>query len=164
MSEVVASLIYETSQAATPGLTAGAKPGGDPVPGEPVPGDPVPGDPVPGESEPAGPAAGCEPGPGSGAGVRGGLPFAVPDGDGLRFSFELDLVSALEAIGRPLRDWDGVDQEEDLAAEAAALGFADFLPEPADMPGFLPEPADIPGEPGPPGAGPDAAPSGPGAD
>src|SRR3984957_10693595 len=145
MSEVVASLIYETSQAATPGLTAGAKPGGDPVPGEPVPGDPVPGDPVPGESEPAGPAAGCEPGPGSGAGVRGGLPFAVPDGDGLRFSFELDLVSALEAIGRPLRDWDGVDQEDDLAAEAAALGFADFLPEPAGAPadpaGAPPDPA-----------------------
>jgi hypothetical protein len=43
-----------------------------------------------------------------------------PDGAGLRWSFELDLVSALEALGRPLRDWDGVDQEEDLAAETAA--------------------------------------------
>jgi Domain of unknown function (DUF222) len=37
-------------------------------------------------------------------------------------------VSALEAIGRPLRDWDGVDQEEDLAAEVAALGFTDAPP------------------------------------
>ena len=72
--------------------------------------------------EPHVPAGGREPGSGSGAADRGGLPLAAPDGDGLRWSFELDLVSALEAIGRPLRDWDGVDQEEDLAAETAALG------------------------------------------
>ena len=54
----------------------------------------------------------------------------APEGDGLRWSFELDLVSVLEAIGRPLRDWDGVDQEEDLAAEVAALGLTDFPPGP----------------------------------
>jgi hypothetical protein len=77
----------------------------------------------------------------------------APEGDGLRFSFELDLVSALEAIGRPLRDWDGVDQEEDLAAEAAALGFADFLPEPAD----------VASEPDPSGGGAAAPPARPGA-
>ncbi|HMH90259.1 MAG TPA: DUF222 domain-containing protein, partial [Streptosporangiaceae bacterium] len=76
-------------------------------------------------------------------GELGGLPLAAPDGDGLRWSFELDLVSALEAIGRPLREWDGVDQEEDLAAEAAALGFTDVPPDPADG---SREPAD-----GPPG-------------
>ncbi|HMH89960.1 MAG TPA: DUF222 domain-containing protein [Streptosporangiaceae bacterium] len=72
----------------------------------------------------------------------------APDGDGLRWSFELDLVSALEAIGRPLRDWDGVDQEEDLAAEIAALGFTDGPPEPGlpgsetgqDLAGFPPGP------------------------
>jgi Domain of unknown function (DUF222) len=60
------------------------------------------------------------------------LPGMVPDGDGLRWSFEFDLVSTLEALGRPLRDWDGVDQEADLAAEVAALGFADAPPRPAD--------------------------------
>ena len=76
----------------------------------------------------------------------------VPEGDGLRFSFELDLVSALEALGRPLRDWDGVDQEEDLAAEAAALGFADVLPEPGGVsPG--PEPAGAAATMRPPGPG-----------
>ena len=97
---------------------------------------------------------GSSPDPGCGAADGAGLPFVAPDGDGLRFSFELDLVSALEAIGRPLRDWAGVDQEEDLAAEEAALGFADFLPEPAGEPG----------EPDPPGPGTGAAPSGPGTD
>ena len=90
--------------------------------------------------EPHVPADGREPEPASGAGDRGGLPLVAPDGDGLRWSFELDLVSALEAIGRPLRDWHGVDQEEDLAAEVAALGFTDVPPDPADGPPG-PEPA-----------------------
>jgi Domain of unknown function (DUF222) len=78
------------------------------------------------------PADGREPDSRSRAGDLGGLPLVAPDGDGLRWSFELDLVSALEAIGRPLRDWDGVDQEEDLAAEVAALGFTDVPPGPAN--------------------------------
>src|ERR1700684_1736266 len=60
---------------------------------------------------------------GPAAGDGGGLPFVAPDGDGLRWSFELDLVSALEALGRPLRDWAGGDPEEDHAAETAARGF-----------------------------------------
>ena len=70
------------------------------------------------DSEPADPADGSElslepdfrtaPAPDD----RGGLPLVAPDGDGLRWSFELDLVSALEAIGQPLRDWDGVRSEE----------------------------------------------------
>jgi hypothetical protein len=61
---------------------------------------------------------------------------------GLVWSFELDLVSALEAVGRPLRDWDGVDQEEDLAAESAALGFTDVPPQPANKAQVAAEVAD----------------------
>src|ERR1700689_3813496 len=145
---------------ATPRLTAGTNAGGDPVPSDPGPGAPVPGAPAREDSDPAGPAGGSGPGPEPdppgvpAPGDRGGLPFVAPDGDGLRWSFELDLVSALEAIGRPLRDWDGVDQEEDLAAETAALGFTDVPPEPAD----------VSSEPDPSGAGADAPPARPGAD
>jgi hypothetical protein len=77
-------------------------------------------------------------------GGRGGLPVVAPDGDGLRWSFELDLVSVLEAMGRPLRDWEGVDQEADLAAEVASLGLTDVPPEPSgtptEPPGSLTEP------------------------
>ncbi|HEX5292909.1 MAG TPA: DUF222 domain-containing protein, partial [Streptosporangiaceae bacterium] len=104
------------------------------------------------------PADGWEPDPGS------GLPVAAPDGDGLRWSFELDLVSALEALGRPLRDWEGVDQEADLAAEAASLGFTDTPPGPSGLSDGPPGPSDGPpgpsdGPPEPPGgwAEPDAA-------
>jgi hypothetical protein len=83
----------------------GIEPADDRQPGTPPgAGRPPPG---PGESRPL-PAQGR---PGPAAGDGGGLPFVAPDGDGLRWSFELDLVSALEALGRPLRDWDGVDQE-----------------------------------------------------
>src|ERR1700689_4930900 len=142
---------------ATPRLTAGTNAGGDPVPSDPGPGAPVPGAPAREDSDPAGPAGGSGPGPEPdppgvpAPGDRGGLPFVAPDGDGLRWSFELDLVSALEAIGRPLRDWDGVDQEEDLAAETAARGFTDVPPEPRlpgsetgqDLAGFPPGP-DLP--------------------
>src|ERR1700683_2802164 len=126
----------------------GIEPADDRQPGTPPgAGRPAPG---PGESRPL-PAQGR---PGPAAGDGGGLPFVAPDGDGLRWSFELDLVSALEAIGRPLRDWDGVDQEEDLAAESAAGGFTDVPPGPAGVP------------PGPvlPGAAAGAPPPGPGAD
>ncbi|HEX5293764.1 MAG TPA: DUF222 domain-containing protein, partial [Streptosporangiaceae bacterium] len=69
----------------------------------------------------------------------GGRELGPTGAGGLVWSFELDLVSALEAIGRPLRDWDGVDQEEDLAAESAAMGFTDVPPQPPDGP---PEVAD----------------------
>jgi Domain of unknown function (DUF222) len=94
------------------------------------------------------PAEGHEPGPfraqGSAAGC-GGLPPVAPAGAGLQFSVELDLVSALEALGRPLRDnWGGVDQEEDLAAELADRGFTDVPPGPGRM---MPGPGDVP--PGP---------------
>jgi Domain of unknown function (DUF222) len=79
------------------------------------------------------PADGWEPGPRPDP-RPGGLPLVAPEGNGLRWSFELDLVSALEAIGRPLRDWDGVDQEADLAEESAARGFTDVPPELRDGP------------------------------
>jgi hypothetical protein len=92
---------------------------------------------VPEDSAPADPPGGSELSPEPDSRIvpatpdRYGLPVIAPDGDGLRWSYELDLVSALEAIGRPLRNWDGVDQEEDLAAETAALGFTDVPPDPA---------------------------------
>jgi hypothetical protein len=82
--------------------------------------------------EPHVPADGWE------ADLGSGLPVVAPVGDGLRWSFELDLVSVLEAMGRPLRDWEGVDQEADLAAEVASLGFTDTPPEPCDVPPGLP--------------------------
>src|ERR1700722_17844140 len=113
------------------------------------------------DSEPADPADGSELSlepdfrTASAPDDRGGLPLVAPDGDGLRWSFELDLVSALEAIGQPLRDWDGVDQEEDLAAEMAALGFTDVPPDAPDLGDRLPpvaadrsaEPDAVPPEP-----------------
>jgi hypothetical protein len=84
-------------------------------------------------------------------GDSGGLPLVSPDGDGLRWSFELDLVSVLEGMGRPLRDWDGVDQDEDLAAELASLDLLDAPPEPEDV---TPGPGACPPEPGGPADGP----------
>jgi hypothetical protein len=103
----------------------------------------------------------------AGADDRGGLPLMAPDGAGLRFSFEVDLVGALEAIGRPLRDWDGVDHEAEVAAENAAQGWTDTPPAPASGPtgpagpdGFPEdrEPADAPPEPAEPGAAPGTQP------
>jgi hypothetical protein len=81
--------------------------------------------------QPPAPAGDPEPGPRP---DRDLLPVLAPDGDGLRWSFELDLVSVLEELGRPLRDWDGVDQEEDLAAELAAYDLLDAPPGPEDIP------------------------------
>jgi hypothetical protein len=108
--------------------------------------------PVPADGHKAGPsrdpvsAAGCD-----------GVPPVAPTGAGLQLSVELDLVSALEAIGRPLRDdWDGVDQEEDLAAELADRGFTDVPPGPGQM---MPGPGDVP--PGPASVPPASAPPAP---
>jgi Domain of unknown function (DUF222) len=80
-----------------------------------------------------------------------------PDGDGLRWSFELDLVSVLEAIGQPLRDWDGVDQDEDLAAELASLDLLDAPPEPGDVPAAPGACPPVPGGPGDGPAGPEGS-------
>ncbi|MGH3275716.1 MAG: DUF222 domain-containing protein, partial [Streptosporangiaceae bacterium] len=71
--------------------------------------------------------------------IGDGLPVLSPDGGGLRWSFECDLVSALEALGVPLRDdWDGVDQDEDLAAELAARDQGD-VPSAGDRSGAVAE-------------------------
>jgi len=93
---------------------------------------------------------------------RDGLPVLAPDGDGLRWSFELDLVSVLEAMGRPLRDWDGVDQEAELVAEAESLGLLDAPP--AAQPAAAQPGAAQPGGPGADisGAVAEALPAGPG--
>jgi hypothetical protein len=44
----------------------------------------------------------------------------APGGDGLRWSFELDVDAVFAAMGRSQPAWDDIDQDEDLADELAA--------------------------------------------